>query len=165
MMTVLIPSSWTTFLNCIGSMKTRWFLPHTPLWVSHSSKYLHKSIVTTMEDKLKAWSLRDAPLLEMLHLNLHTAILMTITTWCHPPWVVWDLPHTMGSLDPFRYIFYALHVDQLDSHLTWSRSTLYHVFYMTNLWIIPWIAHWSTYTLLETNKWTSRISYCQILQI
>ena len=28
----------------------------------------------------------------MLHLNLHTAILMTITTWCHPPWVVWDLP-------------------------------------------------------------------------
>lgn len=28
----------------------------------------------------------------LIHLNLHTTILMTITTWRHPSWVVWDLP-------------------------------------------------------------------------
>ena len=144
MMMILTPSSWTTFLDCIGSMKTRWLLPHSSLWVSHSSAHLHKSIDTTMDGKIQALDL-----FVMLHLNLHTAILMTITTWCHPPWVVWDLPldtspwkhtyphielshrpwvstqsamdnayHTMGSLDPSRYIFYALWVDQLDSFLT-----------------------------------------------
>ena len=52
----------------VGSMKTSWLLPHTPLWVSHSSAHLHKSIVTTKDDKLQAFDL-----FVMLHLNLHTA--------------------------------------------------------------------------------------------
>ena len=88
----------------------------------------------------------------LIHLNLHTTILMTITTWCHPSWVVWDLPfdaspmkahltptqeshkdhglvhkhvmdnsyHTMGSLDPSRYILYALCVDHLDLLFVWD---------------------------------------------
>ena len=28
----------------------------------------------------------------LIRLNLHTTILMTIATWRHPSWVVWDLP-------------------------------------------------------------------------
>ena len=79
MMTILTPSSWTTFLDCVGSMKTSWLLPHTPLWVSHSSAHLHKSIDTTMNGKHQALDL-----FVILHLNLRTTILMTITTWCHP---------------------------------------------------------------------------------
>ena len=32
MMTILSSARWTTFLDCVGSMETRWLLPHTPLW-------------------------------------------------------------------------------------------------------------------------------------
>ena len=86
MMMILTPSSWTTFLDCVDSMKTSWLLPHTPLWVSHSLAHLHKSIDTTMDGKIQALDL-----FVMLHLNLHTAILMTITTWCHPFHGLYDI--------------------------------------------------------------------------
>ena len=69
MMTIMPASSWNIFLDSAGSMKTSRLLPHTPLWVSHSSAYLHKSIVTTMDDKLQALDF-----FVMLHLNLHIAI-------------------------------------------------------------------------------------------
>ena len=72
-----------TFLDCVGLMKTSRLLSHTPLWVSHSSAHLHKSIVTKMDGKLQALDL-----FMMHHLNLHTTTLI----WCHPPWVVCDLP-------------------------------------------------------------------------
>ena len=74
-MTILTSSSWTTFLDCADSMKTSRLLPHTPLWVSLSSAHLHMSIITTMDGKLQA-----CDLFMMLHLNLHNATLMTITT-------------------------------------------------------------------------------------
>ena len=67
-MKILTSSSWTTFLDCVGSVKTSRLLPHTPLWVSHSSAHLHKSIVTTMDGKLQTLDL-----FVMHHLNLHTA--------------------------------------------------------------------------------------------
>ena len=86
MMTILSSLRWTTFLDCVGSMETRWLLPHTPLWVSHPSAHLHKSIVTTMDGKLQALDL-----FVMLYLTLHTAILMTITTWCHPFHGLYDI--------------------------------------------------------------------------
>ena len=86
MMTILTPSSWTTFLDCVGSMKTRWLLPRSPLWLIHSSVHLHKSIDTTMDGKIQALDL-----FVMLHLNLHMAILMTITTWCHPFHGLYDI--------------------------------------------------------------------------
>ena len=55
----------------------------------------------------------------MLHLNLHTATLPRIELTCRP-WVstqsvMENAYHTMGSLDPPRYILYVLCVDQLDS--------------------------------------------------
>ena len=86
MMTSLSSSRWTTFLDCVGSMKTRWLLPHSPLWVSHSSAHLHKSIDTTMDGKIQALDL-----FMMLHLNLHRTILMTITSWCHPFHGLYDI--------------------------------------------------------------------------
>ena len=120
MMTILTPSSWTTFLGCVGSMKTSWLLPHTPLWVSHSSAHLHKSIVTTMDGKLQAFDLfvmlyLNLPAsLELAHRNLpHTEI--SRRPWVSTQSVIDNAYHTMGSLDPSRYIFYALWVDQLDS--------------------------------------------------
>ena len=76
----------TTFLDCVGLTKTSRLLPHTPLWVSHSSAHLHKSIDTTMDGKIQALHL-----FIMLHLNLHTTILMTITTRCHPFHGLYDI--------------------------------------------------------------------------
>ena len=154
MMTILTSSSWTTFLDCVGSMKTSWLLPHTPLWVSHSSAHLHKSIDTTMDGKLQAWLLPHTPLW-VSHFSSCSTWTCTLQTWWRSPLDVilsmgcmisssWHKPmdtyltphrlshrtwvstqsamdnayHTMGSLDPSRYIFYALWVDQLDSLLT-----------------------------------------------
>ena len=77
MMTILTPSSWTTFLDCVRSMKTSWLLPHT-LWVSHSLAHIHKSIDTIMDGKLQAWFLCDDP----LELAQHNLDLMSSSMGC-----------------------------------------------------------------------------------
>ena len=80
MMTILTSSSWTTFLDCVGSMKTSWLLPHTPLWVSHYLAHLHNSIDTTMDGKLQAWLLPHTPLW-VSHSSSCSTWTCTLQTW------------------------------------------------------------------------------------
>ena len=114
MMMMLYSSRRTTFLYCASLMKTSRLLPHTPLWVSHSLAHLHKSIFTTMDGNLQ-----ELDLFMMHHLNLHTATKphkeLSRRPWVSTRSAIDNAYHTMGSLDPSRYIFYALCVDQLDS--------------------------------------------------
>ena len=65
-----------------------------------------------------------------------------------------------GITYPSRYILYALCVDHLDLLFVWDLDQ--PSVSMTILWIIPWITSWSSYKLLEPNRWTSRSAYGQI---
>ena len=84
MMTILTPSSWTTFLDCVASMKARWLLPHSPLWVSDSSAHLHKSIDTTMDGKIQTWLLPHTPLW-VRHSSCCSTWTCTLQTWWRSP--------------------------------------------------------------------------------
>ena len=119
MMTILTPSSWTTFLGCVGSMKTSWLLPHTPLWVSHSSAHLHKSIVTTMDGKLQAWLLPHTPLW-VSHSSSCSTWTCTLQTW----WRSW-LPQ-VGP--PFLIVLARWRLVDCSPILHYGWATLPHIF-------------------------------------
>ena len=63
-----------------------------PLFITSSQVHYHHNGRQASSLIAPPYSIMGEPLFELLHLNLHTSNLMTITTWCHPPWVVWDLP-------------------------------------------------------------------------
>ena len=86
-------------------------------------------------------------------------------SWVSTQSVIDNAYHTMGSLDPSRYILYALCVDQLDSLL--DLVLISHVSCLLSDQTLDNFLNRTLVTdkLLERNTWTSRNAYGQTLHI
>ena len=155
MMMILASSGWTTFLDCVGLMKTSWLLPHTHYgWAT-----LQHIFTSPLPPQWTASFKYD--IFVLIHLNLHTAILMTITTWRHPSWVVWDLPfdaspmkahltpHTGVSQRPWVST-QTRNGQCLPYHgITWSLSVHLVRFVCWSSWFTLCLRSWSTMCLYD----------------
>jgi hypothetical protein len=149
MMTLLIFSSWTTFLDCACLVKSWGLLP-----ILHYGRDTSRNIFTCPlppngHRASSKWYLLDAYLELALRLDEHctssSSFIMMMSWEC-----TWEVTPSYSS----RHILYSL-------------NSL-----MTNLWITPWITHWSSHDLLYFHLLTplkptygSSIVYWQVLQI
>jgi hypothetical protein len=149
MVTILIFSSWTTFLDCTCSVKSCGLLPHTSLWERHYRNIFTCLLPPNGHRASSKWYLLEAYLDLVLRLDQHctssSSFIMKMS-WEY----TWEFTPSYSS----RHTLY-----RLNSLMTKLRIT--H-------WITPWSSHNLLYiqhltTLNPTND--SSVVYGQLLQI
>ena len=151
MMTILTSSRWNAFLDCACLVKSCELLPHTPLWERLSlgtSSPIHDY---HMDGKLQAHELFDMAQLET----------------CASTWSSSNHFFYLHNDDVLKVHMRAHSIFFFKTCLPWAQNPLDQTSdrSLNKTLVNPWSSSLSPSFCLETNKWSSSITYGQILQV